>query len=82
MARGWESKSVEQQIEDRQNFTAPIGNNTHENSTAERELEVLQLSKKRLEHEIAFASTRGFRAIKQRALAHIEARIALILNKT
>lgn len=78
MARGWESKSVESQIEDREALREPAGNNLHENAAAERELEVLELTRKRLLHEIAFATTRGFRAIKQRALAHVDSRLEVI----
>lgn len=74
MARGWESKSVESQIEDRQNSTPP-GGNAHLDAARERELQVLELTRKRLEHEIAFATSKGFRAMKQRALSHIEEKI-------
>lgn len=47
MARGWESKSVEQQIEERDQFTGPL-RNAHEDAARERELEVLKLARLRL----------------------------------
>jgi hypothetical protein len=75
MARGWESKSVESQIEERDQFN-PLSGNTHRDAEREREMELLEMTRKRLVHEIAFASTRRFREMKQRALSHIESKIS------
>ncbi|MEP6717406.1 MAG: hypothetical protein ABJC09_17685 [Terriglobia bacterium] len=75
MARGWESKSVEAQIEDRESLRTVSGENTHKDAGREREAELLDMTKKRLEREIAFASSRRFREMKQRALAHVERQI-------
>lgn len=77
MARGWESKSVEMQIEDREN-PAPK-NLKPEDSALRREIELLELSRKRLLTELEAVGDHGdhrFRTLKRRALAHIEAQIA------
>lgn len=74
MARGWESKSVEMQIEEREKAVAPP-----EHSAAEvgrmREAEVLELSRKRLLHEIENARSQALKELKKRALSFIEGRI-------
>ncbi|MDP9169784.1 MAG: hypothetical protein M3N54_04145 [Acidobacteriota bacterium] len=75
MARGWESKSVEAQIEERESHNPVTGNNTHKDAGREREIELLEMTRKRLEREIAFASSRRFREMKQRALSHVESQI-------
>ena len=83
MARGWESKSVEMQIEEREKRPAPPGNALVD-SAAQRELEVLELSRKRLLHELDSVGDMGdhrFRALKRRALAHVEAAIAVLMEK-
>jgi hypothetical protein len=71
MARGWESKSVEMQIEERSNSTVPACN-TPEDAEQRRKLELLELSRRRLVHEIEAASDPRLRALKQKALDHIE----------
>ncbi len=72
MARGWESKSVEMQMEERER---PREASAHRNPAAEREREVLLLTKKRLLHEIENAKNAVFRELKKRALLHVETRI-------
>jgi hypothetical protein len=83
LARGWESKSVEMQIEERDKRPAPP-ENTPDDSAARRELEVLELSRKRLLHELESVGDMGdhrFRALKRRALAHVEAAIVAVTEK-
>ena len=83
MARGWESKSVEMQIEERDKHPAPP-ENAPADSAVRRELEVLELSRKRLLHELESVGDMGdhrFRALKRRALAHVEAAIAALTEK-
>ena len=78
MARGWESKSVEMQIEERDDTPAP-GDNTHADAAITREIELLELSRKRLLSELEAVGDMGdhrFRALKRRALAHIESALA------
>jgi len=77
MARGWESKSVEQQIEDRDQFTGPL-HNAHADAGREREIEVLKLARVRLLHEIETAASPRFRELKKKALEHVEKHIAAL----
>jgi hypothetical protein len=80
MARGWESKSVEMQIEDRERKPVPSGNSAGD-PALERELEVLELSRKRLLAELEAVGDQGdhrFRTLKRRALAHVDAAISAI----
>ena len=82
MARGWESKSVEMQMEEREKKPAPEGNTA--DAALVRELEVLELSRKRLLTELESVGDMGdhrFRAVKRRALAHVEAAIAALHAK-
>ena len=83
MARGWESKSVEKQMEERGTKPArsaqPAGD-----PTLQREFEVLELSRKRLLAELDAVGDQGdhrFRTLKRRALAHVDAQIAIIQAK-
>jgi hypothetical protein len=75
MARGWESKSVEQQIEDKENVSIPSGGNTHPNAQQERDIGVLELSRKHLLKELETITNPRLRELKQRALAHIESQL-------
>lgn len=75
MARGWESKSVEQQMEDRERVNIPPGGNTHPDARQEREREVLELSRKHLLHELDTIANARLRGLKQRALAHIDGQL-------
>jgi hypothetical protein len=77
MARGWESKSVESQMEDRDLFTGPL-HNAHADAPRERELEVLKLARKRLLHEMEGATNPRFLELKRRALAHVNSSIAAL----
>jgi hypothetical protein len=77
VARGWESKSVEMQIEDREKPVPET--NTHVNSVQQREIELLELSRKRLLTELDAVGEHGdhrFRTLKRRALAHVDAALA------
>lgn len=77
MARGWESKSVEQQIEDRDALSSsPEGGNAHPNAQREREIEVLELSRKRLLQELETITHERLRTLKLRALAHVEGQLS------
>jgi len=72
MARGWESKSVESQQE-----AASTNREVHVPPTAvEQQIRSLDLSRKRLLHEIAASSSPRFRELKQRALLHLDQEIA------
>ena len=74
MARGWESKSVESQqqaIDDR-------ASTHHRLTDFEQRLQALELSRTRIHAEIAASSNPRFRALKQKALAHLETQIAAL----
>ncbi len=75
MARGWESKSVEMQMEERESIAVPPGN-TRDDAALQRKLGLLELSRKRLLHEIETATGDRMREMKRRALQHIESEIA------
>jgi hypothetical protein len=77
MARGWESKSVEMQIEERGKGPLPEGSTP--DAALRREIELLDLSRKRLIAELDSIGDMGdhrFRALKRRALAHVEEALA------
>jgi hypothetical protein len=79
MARGWESKSVEQQIEERAQFRVPVsGDNAHANAAVARQIEVLELSRKHLINEMEGISNPRLLVLKQRALRHVEAQMAAL----
>ena len=74
MARGWESKSVEMQIEEReQNVTPRV--NTIPDAGRKRETELLELSRKHLLDEIEATRHPRLKEQKQRALSFVENRI-------
>lgn len=81
MARGWESKSVEMQIEER--GKAPVPDGSTPDAALRREIELLELSRKRLLAELEAIGDMGdhrFRALKRRALAHVEEALAAKTN--
>jgi hypothetical protein len=81
MARGWESKSVEMQMEDREKKPRPTGKAATGDPALQRELGVLELSRKRLLAELDAVGDHGdhrFRILKRRALAHVDAAIAAV----
>jgi len=77
MARGWESKSVEAQIESAAGKQAPI----HEPElTAEqlqilRDRENLELSRTRVQRELAASENPRYQQILRKALADLEAKL-------
>lgn len=78
MARGWESKSVEMQMEEREKKPAPSEQPAMD-PALQRELEVLDLSRRRLLAELDVVGEHGdhrYRNLKRRALAHIDELIA------
>jgi len=82
MARGWESKSVEDQIEAR-NSAAPETGKPKLNRL-QRELrarrESLLLSRKRTEAMLQTARDEGFRRLQERTLEHLDAELAALEN--
>jgi hypothetical protein len=80
MARGWESKAVEEQIQARNDAAQETGK-VHLNR-AQRELqsrrEGLLLSRKRTVVMLESARDEGFRKLQQQALEHLDAEIAAL----
>jgi hypothetical protein len=75
MARGWESKSVESQI-DAQEARRPKGPQpTLEQIAKQRESDALQLQRTRILHDLAKATNPRYRQTLNAALAHLDRRI-------
>jgi hypothetical protein len=77
MARGWESKSVESQMEaaESRRGTAAARAKTEEQIQRERERESLELSRKRVLKDIERATHPRYRMQLEAALRHLEQRI-------
>ena len=76
MARGWESKSVESQqeaAEARKPDRIPL-------SPREQQFSALQHARKHILDEIEASRNERFRALKAKALAHLDAQIAALLD--
>ena len=76
MARGWESKSVESQMEAAAAQRAPVHPaRTEEQIRAEREREALLLTRKRVLHDIEGATHARYRQQLEAALKHLDQRL-------
>lgn len=75
MARGWESKDVENQIED---WATDHAQALRTLSPAEEQLRDLQLTRTRLQRELAESTNPRLVEQKQLALGHIEKQIAAL----
>ena len=82
MARGWDSKSVEEaqlqaeaSLDERRNAPRP---KTQEDRQKEVELESLQLSRSRLMRDIGATQSDRYRAQLQAGLTHIEQKLAAL----
>ena len=77
MARGWESKSVESQIESAESRRGPRGAQlTPEEIRRVREKESLQLSRTRVLHDLESARNPRYRETLSAALKHLEEKLA------
>ena len=75
MARGWESKDVENQIED---WASDHAQAQHTLSPGEEQLRDLQLTRTRLQRELAESTNPRLHEQKQLALDHVERQIAAL----
>jgi len=77
MARGWESKDVESQVETNTapQQKAPAGTKTHEQIQREQQRKDLQLSRTRILNDLASATHPNHRKSLEAALAHLEKKI-------
>ncbi len=79
MARGWESKSVESQIETaREGLSAPGATLTDDKKKQRRELEGLALSRTRVLQQIENATHDGYRDSLKQALGELDRKIAAL----
>jgi hypothetical protein len=77
MARGWESKSVEQQQEEATSERARKAEAlTPEQIGRRRRLATLELSRKQILHQLEMASNHRHRQMLEKALSDLDARIA------
>jgi hypothetical protein len=80
MARGWESKSVESQIEaaEERAALAKLSKLTAEEAARKGQLESLQLSRKRVLHDIGTSQNPRYRETLEAALKHLDDKIAAL----
>ena len=79
MARGWESKSVEEQqaaASVRPELRQPL---TAEQRAIRQQLETLQLSRKRIVHQLEAAQNPRHRQVLENALADLDSRLARLV---
>ena len=74
MARGWESKSVESQ----QQAADERAVRRKPPSDLEQQLQALELSRRRICSEMDASSNPRFRALKKKALEHLDAQTAAL----
>jgi hypothetical protein len=85
MARGWESKSVELQMEEAaelRRIQSVKTQKSREQLAFQRELESLQLSRTRVLRDLGEATHARYRATLELALQHLDAKIAALSTKT
>jgi hypothetical protein len=80
MARGWESKSIEAQIDAAETDQSAVLRKTHTPEEIEkiRRRESLLLSLKRVNRELDEARNPRYRAVLEKALADLNAQIAAV----
>jgi hypothetical protein len=80
MARGWESKSVESQIESAEERAAlaKLPRLTPEEAERKRQRESLLLSRTRVVHDIESSKNPGYRKTLEAALKHLDDKIATL----
>ncbi len=78
MARGWESKDVESQVEatEAPKEKSHLGPKTPEQIEREQERKDLQLSRTRIANDLATATHPNHRKSLEAALAHLDKKIA------
>ncbi|HVR38274.1 MAG TPA: hypothetical protein VMU84_04210 [Thermoanaerobaculia bacterium] len=75
MARGWESKSVESQKDDAARATERTTPLTAEEREQKQKRESLELSRRRIVHELETTQSDARRTSLQHALAHLDAEL-------
>jgi hypothetical protein len=82
MARGWESKAVESQIEAAETRAAhaPQPQLSGDELRVERERESLELSRTRVMQDLAAAKNPKYREILERSLRYLDEKIAALIS--
>jgi len=80
MAKGWESKAVESQVQDSESKSRSNSGNklTPSEGESKRRLEVLMLSRSRVEKDLESSQNERYKAHLTRALADIQAQISAL----
>jgi hypothetical protein len=80
MARGWESKDVEAQVESREGNQSGTrhGAKTPEEQVRDLDIKDLQLSRTRIVNDLASATHPNHRKSLEAALAHLDKKIAAL----
>jgi hypothetical protein len=75
MARGWESKSVESQIEDRAGSRERVEGRSREELERESKRHSIEMSRQRIARELETARNEAHRIALQNALRHLDAEL-------
>jgi vacuolar-type H+-ATPase subunit E/Vma4 len=75
VARGWESKSVEQQQDDARSAAKPQRRLTAEQKEIESRRQGLKLSRSRILEQIQSAGNPRYRSLLEQALAEVDAQL-------
>ena len=80
MARGWESKDVEAQVESKEGSKTSSGRDpkSPEQQLREQDIQQLQLSRTRIANDLSTATHPNHRKSLEAALAHLDKKIAEI----
>lgn len=80
MARGWESKAVEEQMDiaESKDIESDLPKITPEQQQRQRERESLELSRTRVQQELAAATHPNYRRSLEAALGYLEKKIAAL----
>ena len=79
MARGWESKSVEAQIEEKEKAIArPVNTRTTDQVQHIMEKRTLELARAKVAHELAASQNPRYTQMLQRSLSELDKKIAAI----
>ena len=81
MARGWESKQVESQMEDGREKQPVTGDAKSADKEAEREKQNLLLSRSYIQHQIESSSNNRYTESLNKALEEIERKLAGFSSK-
>ena len=82
MARGWESKQVESQMEDGREKQPVTGTKSADDKEAEREKQNLLLSRAYIQHQIESSSNNRYTESLNKALEEIERKLTDLSSRS